>query len=70
MGRKVTYKEGIGLDKYNTNRIELGFKYRIKAIKSRKRKRIGKILERRRKGWNSSRKEVSIRAISWLRKAR
>ena len=31
VGRKVTYKEGIGLDKYNTNRIELGFKYRIKA---------------------------------------
>ena len=31
VGRKVTYKEGVGLDKYNTNRIELGFKYRIKA---------------------------------------
>lgn len=31
VGRKVTYKDGVGLDKYNTNRIELGFKYRIKA---------------------------------------
>ena len=31
VGKKVTYKEGVGLDKYNTNRIELGFKYRIKA---------------------------------------
>ena len=31
VGRKVTYKNGVGLDKYNTNRIELGFKYRIKA---------------------------------------
>lgn len=31
IGRKVTYKDGVGLDKYNTNRIELGFKYRIKA---------------------------------------
>ncbi|QUB70312.1 porin [Prevotella multiformis] len=31
VGRKVTYKEGFGLDKYNTNRIELGFMYRIKA---------------------------------------
>lgn len=31
VGRKVTYKDGVGLDKYNTNRIELGFKYRIKV---------------------------------------
>ena len=31
VGRKVTYKDGVGLDKYNTNCIELGFKYRIKA---------------------------------------
>lgn len=31
VGRKLTYKDGVGLDKYNTNRIELGFKYRIKA---------------------------------------
>lgn len=31
VGHKVTYKDGVGLDKYNTNRIELGFKYRIKA---------------------------------------
>ena len=31
VGRKVTYKDGVGLEKYNTNRIELGFKYRIKA---------------------------------------
>ena len=31
VGCKVTYKDGVGLDKYNTNRIELGFKYRIKA---------------------------------------
>lgn len=31
VGRKVTYKDGVGLDKYNTNRIELGFKYRIMA---------------------------------------
>ena len=31
VGRKVTYKDGVGLDKYNTNRIELGFKYRITA---------------------------------------
>jgi len=31
VGRKVTYKDDVGLDKYNTNRIELGFKYRIKA---------------------------------------
>lgn len=31
VGRKVTYKDGVGLGKYNTNRIELGFKYRIKA---------------------------------------
>lgn len=31
VGRKVIYKDGVGLDKYNTNRIELGFKYRIKA---------------------------------------
>lgn len=31
VGRKETYKDGVGLDKYNTNRIELGFKYRIKA---------------------------------------
>lgn len=31
IGRKVTYKEGVGLDRYNTNRIELGFMYRIKA---------------------------------------
>ena len=31
VGKKVTYKDGVGLDKYNTNRIELGFKYRIKA---------------------------------------
>lgn len=31
VGRKVTYKDGVGLDKYKTNRIELGFKYRIKA---------------------------------------
>lgn len=31
VGRKVPYKDGVGLDKYNTNRIELGFKYRIKA---------------------------------------
>ncbi|PTL31264.1 porin [Prevotella sp. oral taxon 313] len=31
VGRKMTYKNGVGLDKYNTNRIELGFKYRIKA---------------------------------------
>lgn len=31
VGRKVTYKDGVGLDKYNTNRIELGFKYRMKA---------------------------------------
>ncbi|MGP1597153.1 MAG: porin [Prevotella denticola] len=31
IGRKVTYREGVGLDRYNTNRIELGFMYRIKA---------------------------------------
>ena len=31
VGRKVDYKEGIGLNKYNTNRIELGFMYRLKA---------------------------------------
>ena len=31
IGKKVTYKEGVGLDRYNTNRIELGFMYRIKA---------------------------------------
>ena len=31
VGKKVTYKDDVGLDKYNTNRIELGFMYRIKA---------------------------------------
>ena len=31
-GVRVTYKDGVGLDKYNTNRIELGFKYRIKGL--------------------------------------
>lgn len=31
IGRKVSYTAKSGLDKYNTNRIELGIKYRIKA---------------------------------------
>ena len=31
VGRKYDYNEGSGLRDFNTNRIELGFMYRIKA---------------------------------------
>ena len=32
IGRKFDYKEGLGLSRRNTNRMELGFMYRIKAF--------------------------------------